>query len=319
MHTPLFSVLVPAYNIESLIRQTQESALAQTIQDLEIVVVDDGSSDKTTEVVHSFTDPRIRLIHQANAGVSAARNRAIAEARGKYVAFLDGDDVWLPFHLETALRFFEAYPDIHWYSSAFEYRQHITKEDMQRTINGTPPWEVCNYFIVRMQDWTAVWTSAIVMERSYIPESLFPPGIKNGEDEMAWAKFASTQLYFGNCSAVTVYYRQRRFSASTVIMSNGPEKFTALFETAAFYSELARDRKFDRETTRSLRDFVEYAWEQSIAGGSLFRWTEFMPRTRNLQSFPLHVILRLCYWSNGMPNTFWKLVCKVCRRSGLFK
>lgn len=102
-------------------------------------------------------------------------------------------------------------------------------------------------------------------------------------------------------------------------MSNGPEKFTALFETAAFYSELARDRKFDRETTRSLRDFVEYAWEQSIAGGSLFRWTEFMPRTRNLQSFPLHVILRLCYWSNGMPNTFWKLVCKVCRRSGLFK
>lgn len=112
MHTPLFSVLVPAYNIESLIRQTLESALAQTIQDLEIVVVDDGSSDKTTEVVHSFTDPRIRLIHQANAGVSAARNRAIAEARGKYVAFLDGDDVWLPFHLETALRFFEAYPDI---------------------------------------------------------------------------------------------------------------------------------------------------------------------------------------------------------------
>lgn len=87
MHTPLFSVLVPAYNIESLIRQTLESALAQTIQDLEIVVVDDGSSDKTTEVVHSFTDPRIRLIHQANAGVSAARNRAIAEARGKYVAF----------------------------------------------------------------------------------------------------------------------------------------------------------------------------------------------------------------------------------------
>lgn len=123
MHTPLFSVLVPAYNIESLIRQTLESALAQTIQDLEIVVVDDGSSDKTTEVVHSFTDPRIRLIHQANAGVSAARNRAIAEARGKYVAFLDGDDVWLPFHLETALRFFEAYPDIHWYSSAFEYHQ----------------------------------------------------------------------------------------------------------------------------------------------------------------------------------------------------
>lgn len=319
MNTPLFSVLIPAYNIESFILQTLESALSQTIRNIEIIVVDDGSTDNTTGIVNSLNDNRIRLIHQPNSGVSVARNRAIAEAQGKYVAFLDGDDIWLPGHLETALHFFEAHPEVHWYSSSFENRHEITKEDMRRIIDSKCPCYVGNYFVVRMQDWTAVWTSAIVMERNCIPELLFPPGIVNGEDDIAWAKFASYHLFFGNCSAVTVYYRQRQFSASTAIMGNRPERFKALLENAAFYSEIAESRKFDFETTSSLRAFVAYAWEQSISNNNLFLWPEYMTRTRNLQSLPLTFLLHTSYWSHSVLHCFLGIACKILRRCDFFK
>lgn len=95
---PIVSVIVPAYNAAGLVRETLESVSAQTYQSLEIIVVDDGSSDTTCDVVEDCArrDPRIRLIRQTNAGVGAARNTGIAAAKGKYVAPIDADDIWHP-------------------------------------------------------------------------------------------------------------------------------------------------------------------------------------------------------------------------------
>jgi glycosyltransferase involved in cell wall biosynthesis len=101
--TPTFSVVVPAYNAERTIGDAIRSALAQTVVDLEVLVVDDGSTDGTSSVVEHFAaaDPRVRPLRQANAGVSAARNRALDEAGGRFASFLDSDDVLLPRYLET--------------------------------------------------------------------------------------------------------------------------------------------------------------------------------------------------------------------------
>lgn len=97
------SVIVPAYNAAATIGQTLESCLAQTHRALEVIVVDDGSTDATAEIVRSFAarDPRIRLLQQENAGVAAARNLAIAHAQGDYVAPLDADDLWHPEKVEA--------------------------------------------------------------------------------------------------------------------------------------------------------------------------------------------------------------------------
>ena len=94
----LVSVILPAYNAATTIDETLKSALAQTHQRLEILVVDDGSTDATAEIVAAFAkrDPRIALLHQPNAGVAAARNLAIEHARGSYIAPLDADDLWHP-------------------------------------------------------------------------------------------------------------------------------------------------------------------------------------------------------------------------------
>lgn len=107
----LVSVIVPAYNRAHLIVATLESALAQTYTPLEIIVVDDGSSDGTPEVVQRFGAP-VRYVRQSNAGVAAARNRGFAEGRGEFIALLDSDDIWLPWKLEAQVAVLRSHPDI---------------------------------------------------------------------------------------------------------------------------------------------------------------------------------------------------------------
>jgi glycosyltransferase involved in cell wall biosynthesis len=103
MQSPLFSVIIPCYNSASTLLQTLESAATQTVKEIEIIVVDDGSSDEGPARVAEFAaaDPRVRLLRQANSGVSTARNRGVQESRGKFIAFLDADDLWDPRYLET--------------------------------------------------------------------------------------------------------------------------------------------------------------------------------------------------------------------------
>ncbi|PAU85575.1 glycosyl transferase family 2 [Halorubrum salipaludis] len=102
--SPRVSVVVPAYERADLVGRAVDSALAQTVEDIEVAVVDDGSTDGTREAVEGIDDPRVRyLAHETNRGVSAARNTGVEAARGDYVAFLDSDDEWLPRKLERQL------------------------------------------------------------------------------------------------------------------------------------------------------------------------------------------------------------------------
>jgi GT2 family glycosyltransferase len=100
--TPRVSVVIPAHDAETTVGAAISSVLWQTDRDLEVVVVDDGSRDATNAIAASFPDP-VRVVTQANAGVSAARNRGLEEARGELIAFCDADDVLLPRHLEALL------------------------------------------------------------------------------------------------------------------------------------------------------------------------------------------------------------------------
>lgn len=108
------SIIIPAYNAVRYLSATVESVLAQTVTDWEMVIVDDGSTDETLSCAKGWAekDSRIRYIHQANAGVSAARNRGFAEVHADYIAFLDADDVWEPDALETLLTALEKQPAV---------------------------------------------------------------------------------------------------------------------------------------------------------------------------------------------------------------
>jgi glycosyltransferase involved in cell wall biosynthesis len=95
MNSPAISVVIPCYNGAKYLRETLDSAVAQTLPPLEVIVVDDGSTDDSAAIAESYGPP-VRVIRQSNQGESVARNRAISEAKGEWVAFLDADDLWLP-------------------------------------------------------------------------------------------------------------------------------------------------------------------------------------------------------------------------------
>src|SRR3569832_1411270 len=105
--TPFFSVVIPVYNRADVLGEALTSVLAQGEQDFEIVVADDGSKDNPAAVIDRLGDPRIRIVRQENRGGGAARNLGIDNALGRFIAFLDSDDVFLPTHLAVMRRLLE--------------------------------------------------------------------------------------------------------------------------------------------------------------------------------------------------------------------
>lgn len=109
---PTVSVIVPVYNVERYVAATIASVLAQTYEDFELLLVDDGSTDRSVEIIGGFDDPRMRLIRQRNRGLAGARNTGIRNAQGRYLAFLDSDDLWEPEKLMTHVRHLQARAEV---------------------------------------------------------------------------------------------------------------------------------------------------------------------------------------------------------------
>lgn len=191
---PMVSVIIPLYNKEPHIKRTINSILAQKIQDFEIIIVDDGSTDKSAEVVKEFTDPRIRLIQQENAGVSAARNRGIEEAKADLVAFLDADDEWTPSFLETVFRLREKYPEAGIYVTAYLFcnPKGEVRTAKYKEIEAAP-WEglIKSYFLSAAKGEHPVCSSAVCIPRKVLmKEKGFKVGISWGEDDDMWGRIA---------------------------------------------------------------------------------------------------------------------------------
>ncbi len=190
----MISVVIPLYNKELQIAQTLQSVLNQSFQDFEIVVVDDGSNDSSAEAVRSVHDPRIRLIEQSNSGVSAARNRGIAEAKYDLVAFLDADDLWKPTYLQTQYELVQKYPQCDVFACNYEFQD--AQGNVTPTIIRKLPFDgedgiLSNYFEIACCSHPPLWTSAVIVRKHAIQQiGGFPVGIKIGEDLLTWAKLA---------------------------------------------------------------------------------------------------------------------------------
>ncbi len=138
----LATVIIPVYRAEKYIAATVQSVIEQTYKNFELLIVDDGSPDKSIEICQQFTDPRIRIIRQENRGVAAARNQGIREAKGEYIGFLDADDIWLPTKLEKHIEHLENSPAV---GVSYSYAAFINAEgkslgiyQLPKTNNITP-------------------------------------------------------------------------------------------------------------------------------------------------------------------------------------
>jgi hypothetical protein len=192
MSTPRISIVIPLYNKAALVQRTLRSVLAQGCDDMEILVIDDGSTDGGDEVVRGMLDARIRLIHQENRGVAAARNRGIAEAAADWIAFLDADDEWLPGFLETIFRLRAQFPGCDVFATAYSYCLPDGRR-VPPTFRGFPSADAAfafeDYFAVASRSSPPICSSAVAITKRAL-ESVggFPEGVTSGEDLLTWAR-----------------------------------------------------------------------------------------------------------------------------------
>lgn len=178
MATPFFSVVIPVYNRAAVLATAIASVRAQTFQDFEIVVVDDGSKDDPRAAVEAVNDPRIRFIRQANAGGGAARNTGIDHARGTFVAFLDSDDAFLPGHLESMHALLKSSTDLVGYA-----RVRVDRGDGRTFLKPPrarrPDEDMANYLL---SDRGFTPTSTIVAPRAVAAQIRFEERLRVAED-----------------------------------------------------------------------------------------------------------------------------------------
>jgi glycosyltransferase involved in cell wall biosynthesis len=206
----MISVVIPLYNKEGQIEKTLRTVLLQTYQNFEIVVVDDGSTDRSVEIVTTMGDKRIRLIHQQNAGVSAARNRGIAEAKGEFVALLDADDEWKRDYLATQMRLVERYPQCDVFATNYEFRNEygdVVPTIIRGLLFDGQTGVLSNYFEVASNSNPPLWTSAVMARKSAL-ESVggFPVGIVSGEDLLTWARLACRYKIAWTRESMAIYF-----------------------------------------------------------------------------------------------------------------
>ena len=178
---------MPTYNRAHLIVESLESVFAQSYQDYEVIVVDDGSTDNTEEVLAPYLD-RIRYIKQENAGVSAARNHGIFEAKGEYIAFLDSDDLWFPEKLEKQMKVFQDYP-----TCAFvccnAMRGPSLSDPATKLQFASRPDSVLDFDLFATANYVGTPT-VLVKKHVFYRAGLFDTSFRVGEDFDLWVRIA---------------------------------------------------------------------------------------------------------------------------------
>lgn len=171
MHRPWLSIIMPCYNYGAFISEAIESVVCQSFDDWELIIVDDGSRDDSLKRAIEFNDQRIQVKHQQNAGVAAARNRGLSLSTGKFVAFLDADDRYLPRRAESAFEIFDQYPEIDVLISNFTRFVHLSGESLPSQFDLVPSWRSLplNPLETRGEDAAYELTSAAVPALSALP------------------------------------------------------------------------------------------------------------------------------------------------------
>jgi glycosyltransferase involved in cell wall biosynthesis len=210
---PAVSIIIPSYNCERHIRQTLRSVVDQTFQDWEVIVVDDGSEDKTIEIADSV-DPRIRVVQQENAGVCSARNRGYAESCGRFLCFLDHDDYWYPEKLSRQLGWMERKPELGvvytnflcWYAVDGEFPppESLRPASDEDVLDADFTGWVYHQF---MRDSYALTSSALIRREALEHCGLFDVSLPYSED---WDLFLrlSRKVQFAQMAWPSTLYRQ---------------------------------------------------------------------------------------------------------------
>ena len=265
---PRFSIIVPLYNKAPYVKKALESICAQSYRDFECIVVDDGSTDGSMDVIRDFVqndgmsrlrlneplslnDGRLTIISQPNTGVAAARNNGVAKSHGEYVCFLDADDWWEPNFLEEMDWLIKEYPDAGLYAMNFVYykprKTHVEHKNIKTGYVNYPE-------VYAQTGSMPVWTGAACMPRKVFDEmGGFPKGIKLGEDFLLWAKTAlHYKVVF--CEKPLSYYNNDVPASLRATCNLHAPEYNMLFHLNGIEDELRAKSQESRAEWKALLD-----------------------------------------------------------------
>jgi len=209
---PKFSIVIPLYNKEKHIKRALDSVLSQNVSDYELLIIDDGSTDKSAEIIKAYADPRIHLIHQENKGVSAARNKGIEEAKADHITFLDADDEWKPDFLQTISQMIEQFPEAGAYATYF-IKIGIRGKEIKKSLMGIPNkhWSgiLPNYLkILSLSENHPFHTSSICVRKDIFERiGYFSTKATRLEDIDMWLRISFDYPIAYNSKKCTIYHR----------------------------------------------------------------------------------------------------------------
>lgn len=281
------SVVIPLYNKEREIHATIRSALDQSFAPVEVIVVDDGSTDRSGQIADSISSPLLRVIHQPNGGVCRARNRGISEAQGDYIAFLDGDDRWHADFLSEIAGLIADYPDAGLYTTAFNIASedglHPAPTPSERGLIG-------DFFLESAHRYIAIPSTSCIRKDVFSEVGAFPAGMKIGEDLHLWIRIARRYAVAFSPERMVDYSRTAdNRSAAIYTPDNHPAAFEELYDPQAS----ASDREFVARAAlgRALVISVKGGTEESQRTACFFSYTRTYRST-----------LRKIVWLNRLPR-----------------
>lgn len=267
---PKFSVVIAVYNKEKHLAKTLQSVFAQTFQDFEVVLVNDGSTDGSEKVIKQFKDSRLRYYHQENQGAAAGRNAAINKATAPFIALLDADDYWYPHYLEEQNRLIEKYPNEYVFATAQEIIHKNKSSPKPYSIpNDFGSDGVVNYFEASHRASILHSSSTVLKKEVFEQIGNYNPAIKSGQD---------TDLYIRIGLKYPVVF-SRKICSIYLILEN------SLFRSSTSLEEKA--------------DFSEYE--------SLEKGNPLLKKFLDLNRFSLAIFAKLNHDREGFKHNFEKI------------
>ncbi len=212
---PLCSVLIPAFNVERYIGEAVESALAQTYRPLEVVIVNDGSTDGTHDAVAPYlSEPEVVYVEQANRGLAGARNSGLAASRGALVALLDGDDVWMPDRLDRCIAKLLDEPSLGWVTSDTYLLEHGVRTD-RRYYDYADGTIAPDHQLDEIARRNFIFVGAVIRRVLFDRYGAFDESQRRAEDYDLWIRFMLGGERVGFVEDALGWYRLRSDSLSS--------------------------------------------------------------------------------------------------------
>ena len=280
------SIVIPAYNAADFIAKTLESIFAQTVSVFEVIVVDDGSTDGTPEVLEKLDDQRVTILRQENAGVSSARNMGFNASNGDHIVFLDADDILAPDAVSRFVEMFDKFPDAAFvYGEARTFRYESELPAGGDAIAGTaspvfaprPQGDVSRAMLVHNL-MTSVGV-AMVRRAAIEKSEMFPVGIKLGEDWVFWCDLAALGPAVWLGPEPVLFYRIHEASAARRL-SQDPDALAPAID--AMYLLASVRSRFAEQDLRRLRRLTTAA-SYAYCGQEMLKNKEWLGARRAFQ------------------------------------